>query len=106
MATTIQAKRPRKKKSVLKRIRQTERRTAVNRVNRSRVRTQIKKLRRALESGKAEEARALLQPTLSLIDRSIQKGVLHRNTANRYKSRLHVRVKALMGQQGKTAAAG
>ncbi len=99
MATTTQAKRPRKKPSVLKRIRLTERRTAVNRTNRSRLRTQMKKFRSAIAAGKVEEAQSLLRPTISVIDRSIQKGVLHRNTSNRYKARLLVRYNALLKQQ-------
>lgn len=104
MATTTQAKRPRKKPSVLKRIRLTERRTAVNRTNRSRLRTQMKKFRSAIATGKVEEAQSLLRPTISVIDRSIQKGVLHRNTANRYKARLQVRYNALVKQQSQQAA--
>ena len=96
MATLIQVKRPAKKPSVLKRIRQTERRTAVNRANRSRLRTEIKKLRKALDEGKAEEAQTLLRPTLRTIDRMIQKGVLHSNTADRYKSRLSRGYNALL----------
>ena len=94
MATALQSTFKKKKPSVLKRIRQTERRTAVNRNNRSRLRTQIKKLRQAIESGKTEEAAALMKPTLSMIDKMIQKGVLHANTASRQKSRLTRRYNA------------
>ena len=79
-------------KSAEKRIRQTERRNEVNRRNRSSLRTQIKTLRTAIAAGDQEQARAALNETVSLIDKSIQKGVLHRNAAARYKSRLTVRV--------------
>jgi small subunit ribosomal protein S20 len=75
-------------KSAEKRVRQTERRNEVNSRNRSHLRTQVKKLRAAIESGKRDEARAMLAQTVSLIDRSIQKGVLHQNAAARHKSRL------------------
>ena len=88
MATALQSTFKKKKPSVLKRIRQTERRAAVNRANRSRLRTQLRKFREALSGGKIEEAGALLKPTLSLIDKMIQKGILHKNTAGRQKSRL------------------
>lgn len=88
MATALSSTYKKKKPSVLKRIRQTERRTAVNRANRSRLRTQIKGFRKAIAAGNAEEAKSLLNPTMSLIDKMIQKGVLHHNTAARYKSRL------------------
>ena len=75
-------------KSAEKRVRQTERRNEVNRRNRSRLRTQIKSLRAAIESGNQDEAKTLLAKTVSVIDKAIQKGVLHHNAAARYKSRL------------------
>jgi small subunit ribosomal protein S20 len=75
-------------KSAEKRMRQTERRKEVNRRNRSRLRTQIKSLRAAIEDGDQDQAKALLAKTVSVIDKSIQKGVIHRNAAARYKSRL------------------
>jgi small subunit ribosomal protein S20 len=75
-------------KSAEKRIRQTETRTEVNRANRSRLRTEIKKLRTAIDSGDHDVAKKLLPTTISLIDKSVQKGILHRNTAARHKSRL------------------
>lgn len=77
-----------RKKSVLKRIRQTKRRTAVNRANLTQVRTAIKKLRAAISSGNPDAAKAQFSPTISAIDRAVRKGVLKENTANRYKSRL------------------
>jgi small subunit ribosomal protein S20 len=79
-------------KSAEKRIRQTERRNEVNRRNRARLRTQVKALRAAIAAGDQTQAKAALNETVSLIDKSIQKGVLHRNAAARYKSRLTVRV--------------
>ena len=84
-----------KKKSVLKRIRQTARRTAINRANRTRVRSLMKRMRAALGAGDTAAAERLLQPTLSAIDRAVQKGVLHENTASRYKSRLTLARNAL-----------
>jgi small subunit ribosomal protein S20 len=78
-------------KSAEKRVRQNEKRREVNRGNRSRLRTGIKKLRAALESGDGGSAQTLLPETVSLIDKAVQKGVLHRNAAARYKSRLTVR---------------
>ena len=82
-------------KSAEKRVRQTERRNEVNSRNRSHLRTQVKKLRAAIESGKRDEARAMLAETVSLIDRSIQKGVLHQNAAARHKSRLTSKVNGM-----------
>lgn len=103
MATTISPKRKRRNKSVLKRIRQTEHRAAVNRANRSRLRTQVKKFRQAVATGDVAQARELLHSTLSSIDRSLHKGVLHPNTAARTKSRL-VRRFHLLAQPQKASA--
>jgi len=81
--------------SALKRVRQTERRTAVNQKNKSRLRHQIRAMRRALNSKDVKTATELLSPTFSVIDRSAKSGIIKKNTAARYKSKLHLRVKAL-----------
>ena len=81
--------------SALKRARQTEKRTANNRANRSRVRSVIRKFREALATGNKDNAQTAYREVASAIDKSVQKGVLHGNTASRYKSRLNARVKAL-----------
>jgi len=78
-------------KSAEKRVRQSEKRRVINRGHRSKVRTYIKKLRAALESGKSEDVQNVLPEVMSVIDRSVQKGVMHKNAAARYKSRLTVR---------------
>jgi small subunit ribosomal protein S20 len=82
-------------KSAEKRARQIKRRNAINRRNRSRLRTAIKKLRAALQARDRQTAQALLPKTVSIIDKSIHKGVLHPNAAARYKSRLTSQVNAL-----------
>jgi small subunit ribosomal protein S20 len=81
--------------SALKRVRQAERRTDINRKAKSRLRTQIKAMRKALVSNDAKAAADLLPRTFSIIDRSAKLGVIKKNTAARYKSHLHLRVKAL-----------
>jgi small subunit ribosomal protein S20 len=75
-------------KSAEKRVRQTERRNEVNRRNRSRLRTSIKKMRTDLGTKDANTIQASLPLTVSMIDKMVSKGVLHKNTAARYKSRL------------------
>lgn len=82
-------------KSALKRIKQTHNRTELNRMHRSKLRHQIRKLRTALDSKDKATAQSLLAPTLSLIDHSIHKGILHANSAARYKARLCRRFNAL-----------
>ena len=84
-------------KSAEKRNRQAERRNEVNRRNRGALRTEIKRLRAAVDEGNREEAQTLLPKTVSVIDRSVQKGVLHKNAAARYKSRLTGSVGKLQG---------
>ena len=81
--------------SALKRARQTERRTVRNRSNNSRVRTALRELREALAKGDKQAAEQTFRKTISALDKAIQKGVLHENTAARYKSRLSVRLNAL-----------
>ena len=82
-------------KSAEKRVRQNEKRRAVNRSNRSDLRTQIKKLRAALTASDKTQSQELLTPTVSAIDKAVNKGILHRNTAARYKSRLSTHVAKL-----------
>ena len=82
-------------KSALKRLKQTHKRTALNQLHTTRLRHQIRKLRAALHAKDKAAAEALLRPTFALIDHSVHKGVLHANTAARYKSRLTHTFRAL-----------
>ena len=75
-------------KSAMKNIRKSERRRAVNKARKGTLRTQIKKLRTLVQAKDAEGAAKELLRTISVIDRSVRKGILHKNTAGRYKSRL------------------
>lgn len=75
-------------KSAEKRVRQNAKRNEINRSNRSKLRTQIKDLRGALANQDKKDSVELLNPTISLIDKAVNKGIIHRNTAARYKSRL------------------
>ena len=81
--------------SALKRVRQTKRKTTVNRANRSRIRGSLRLLREAILKGDHAAATEQFRITVSALDKSVQKGILHKNTASRYKSRLNARVKAL-----------
>jgi len=82
-------------KSAEKRVRQNEKRNLINRSNRSELRTQIKKLRAAATSSDKAVTNELLGPTVSLIDKAVNKGVLHKNTAARYKARLTKKANSL-----------
>jgi len=83
--------------SAVKNIRKNRKRNAVNTARRSRLRSQLRKLRALLVEKDAAGARRELTRTLSILDRSVTKGILHRNTAARHKSRLTRQVNALGG---------
>jgi len=81
--------------SAKKRIRQTERRTAVNRNRVGAIRTSVKKVELAIASGDQSAAQEALNAAQPVIQGSVNKGVIHRNTATRRISRLSARVKAM-----------
>ena len=82
--------------SSLKRARQTITKTAVNRANKSKLRSSLRTLREAITAGDKKTLQASYSETVSILDKSVQKGVLHKNTASRYKGRLNARVKAVV----------
>ena len=81
--------------SSLKRVRVAERRTAVNRTRKTRLRHQIRAMRRLLNAKDTKAATALIPKTFSLIDRSAKWGIIKKNTAARYKSRMTLRLRKL-----------
>jgi small subunit ribosomal protein S20 len=78
--------------SALKRMRMTKRKTEINRQRKSRLRHQVRTLRRALDSKDATAAKALIPKTFSIIDRAAKWGIIKKNTAARYKSRINLRL--------------
>lgn len=74
--------------SALKRHKQSQKRRLINSTNANRLKTQMKKLKTAIAGKKQADAKALIPSTFSLIDKSVQKGVIKKNTAARYKARL------------------
>ena len=81
--------------SALKRVRVTERRTLINRTRKTRLRHGIRAMRRLLETKDVRGATELVPKTYSLIDRAAKWGIIKKNTAARYKSRMQARLKAL-----------
>ena len=75
-------------KSALKRVRQTVKRTIHNRSMRADLRTNIKKFRIIQESGNLEKLRDAYTNVQKNIDKAVSKGILHKRTGSRYKSRL------------------
>ncbi len=78
--------------SALKRTRQTLKRTEENKATRTRLRHAIREFRRAVASGDPGNAQSALPKVVSTIDKSLKKGAIKANTANRFKSRLTARL--------------
>lgn len=80
-------------KSALKANRQNIKRREHNRSLRSTLRTALKAIRAALDAKDVDAASKALSKTVSLVDKMATKGIIHKNTAGRYKSRLVNRLK-------------
>ncbi len=81
--------------SAVKRVNQTRKRTAVNRRRKGALRASLRAFREILGEASIEKARPELPTTISSIDKAATKGVIHKNTAARLKSRLTARLNAL-----------
>ncbi len=81
--------------SALKRARQNEKRRARNASVRTRVRNLMKKVRKSIEEKDISKAQQALSEAIPQIQKAGAKGVLHRNTAGRYVSRLTRKVNEL-----------
>lgn len=79
-------------KSALKANRQNVKRREHNRQLRSRLRTALKAIRARLDANDIPGAKAALNSTVSIVDKMATRGIIHRNTAARYKSRLSARL--------------
>ena len=79
-------------KSALKANRQNVKRREHNRQLRSRLRTALKAIRASLDDKDIDGAKQALSATVSIVDKMATKGIIHRNTAGRYKSRLTARL--------------
>ena len=79
-------------KSALKANRQNIKRREHNRQMRARLRTALKSIRTSLDAKDVDGAKAALRQTVSIVDKMATRGIIHRNTAGRYKSRLAARL--------------
>jgi small subunit ribosomal protein S20 len=79
-------------KSALKAHRQNVKRREANRQLRSKLRTGLKAIRRTVDGNDKAAAAKAAGDAQSLVDKMAAKGIIHRNTAARYKSRLSARV--------------
>jgi small subunit ribosomal protein S20 len=78
--------------SALKAHRQSLKNRESNRQYRSRLRNALRSIRTAIDGNDLAGAKTALKETISLIDKMASKGVIHRNAAGRYKSRLTTRI--------------
>ena len=78
--------------SALKAHRQNVKRREHNRQFRARLRSALRGIRAAIDNGSPADVKDALRNTISLVDKMAAKGVIHRNAAGRYKSRLSSRV--------------
>lgn len=85
-------------KSAIRQHRRSLRRRAINQRNKSLMKTYIKKLREAIANGDREAAVQLLPKVFKIIDKTVAKGAIHKNTGSRYKSRLSKQVQMLTAQ--------
>ena len=96
--------------SAIKRVRQTERRRLINQPRRTTAKTLIAKAVTAVSDastngGSTDEVREAVQRAVSALDRAAKVGAIHRNAADRRKSRLMLKVNAALGGDGLAAAA-
>ncbi len=75
-------------KSSLKRLRTSEKRRMRNVAAKSRMKTAIKEVLKAIEVGDQDAAKEALRGAIKVIDKTASKGIIHKNNANRKKSRL------------------
>jgi small subunit ribosomal protein S20 len=80
--------------SALKAHRQSLKNREHNRQFRSRLRTALKNVRSAIDGNDKAAAKSALRDVVGLIDKLASKGVIHKNAAGRYKSRLTTRLAA------------
>ncbi|MBK5936962.1 30S ribosomal protein S20 [Halorhodospira halophila] len=81
--------------SAKKRARQAEERRLRNKSRRSEMRTSMKKVLKAVKTGDHDQAQQAYRSAVRVIDRSANRGIIHKNKAARHKSRLNAKVRSL-----------
>ena len=78
-----------------KRAKQNDKRRQHNAALRSKMRTFVKRVRNAIIAGEKEQAQEAFKAAVPVIDKMTGKGIVHKNAASRYKSRLSASIKAM-----------
>jgi small subunit ribosomal protein S20 len=81
--------------SSIKDLRRTARRTERNRAAKGKLRSSLKQVRAAIANAQTDAATRAMQQAAPVVDRAVSKGILHKNTAARHKSRLMRQVNRL-----------
>lgn len=82
-------------KSSIKRVKVNEKKRLRNKAIKSNMRTHIKRVEQLIAANDVENAKAAFQTTMKVIDKAVQKGVIHKNNGNRHKSRLAKKINNL-----------
>jgi ribosomal protein S20 len=97
--------------SAIKRVRTAQRKRAINQPRRTAAKTLVSKALLAANdtsagiSGTPEEVQAAVERAVSALDKAAKIGAIHRNAADRRKSRLMIKVNAMLGGEGVAAPA-
>ena len=81
--------------SSIKRVRQTKHKTEINRFRKTRLKNVVRAMRRSLEKKDVAASEKLMPATQSMIDRAAKWGIIKKNTAARYKSRIVARLRSI-----------
>lgn len=82
-------------KSAIKRVRTNDTKRLLNQSFKSEMRSHIKQVETLIEANDVENAKAAFQDASKKIDKTVQKGIIHKNNGNRQKSRLAKKLKNL-----------
>lgn len=82
-------------KSAIKRVNTNNTKRERNKAVKSDMRTNIKKVEKLVEANDAENAKTAYHSAVRIIDKAVQKGVIHKNNGNRHKARLAKKVNTL-----------
>ena len=83
-------------KSAKKRIRQNDKKRIRNRHIRTTLRSALKRFEQTLEKQNAEELKALMGKTISIVDTAASKGVIHKNKAARHVSQIRRKINSIL----------
>lgn len=90
------AKKPKRNRSAMKRVRQAKKREARNRAVKSTIKTFLKKVEAAINANNREEVQKNLKMAIKLLHRAASRGIIHKNTAARKISRITRRANAVL----------